>query len=238
MKIIKGILSLLWRLWFTLTFAIPFLALLPITIFMTISPKFYPALYFFLHRISKIMMYASGIFPKIKKDYKLDPRKQYLFCSNHTSTLDIPMMFFLSKKPIAFIGKESISKYPIFGYYYKRFNVLINRASLRNSYAAFEEAGQKMKEGQNMVIFPEGGIIKETIRLGKFKNGTFRLAVEQNVSIIPITFADNKRIFPVQFLKGKPQQARITIHQPIENCSSYTVDELNTIEKELIRYEN
>jgi 1-acyl-sn-glycerol-3-phosphate acyltransferase len=243
MKIFKGILSLLWRLWFALTFAVPFLALLPITLFMTLSPKYYPALYFFLHRQSKFMMYASGIFPEVKKDYKLNPKKQYLFCSNHTSTLDIPMMFFLSKKPISFIGKESLSKYPIFGYYYKRFNVLINRKSLRNSYQAFEEAGQRIKEGQNMVIFPEGGIPISSERLAKFKNGPFRLAVEQDVSIIPITFADNKRIFPIQYLKGKPQQARVTIHQPIENCSSYSVEELknkvfNIIEKELIRYEN
>ena len=175
------------------------------------------------------MMYASGIFPEVKKDYKLNPKKQYLFCSNHTSTLDI--------------GKESLSKYPIFGYYYKRFNVLINRKSLRNSYQAFEEAGQRIKEGQNMVIFPEGGIPISSERLAKFKNGPFRLAVEQDVSIIPITFADNKRIFPIQYLKGKPQQARVTIHQPIENCSSYSVEELknkvfNIIEKELIRYEN
>ena len=189
------------------------------------------------------MIYASGIFPKINKEHKLDPRKQYLFCSNHTSTIDIPMMFFLSKKPISFIGKESISKYPIFGYYYKRFNVLVNRASLRNSYAAFEKAGQKIKAGQNMVIFPEGGIVEESILLGKFKNGPFRLAIEQNVSIIPITFADNKQIFPIKYTKGKPQRARITIHKPIENCSEYNIKELKnkvftTIEKELIRYEN
>ena len=157
MKIIKGIFSLLWRLWFALCFVIPFIALLPVTIFMTLSPKFYPVLYFFLHRISICMMYARAKFPKVNKQNKLDPKKQYLLCSNHTSTIDIPMMF-LSKKPIAFIGKASISKYPIFGYYYKRFNVLVNRASLRNSYAAFEQAGQKIKDGQNMVIFPEGAL--------------------------------------------------------------------------------
>ena len=92
MKILQSALSLLWRFWFLLTFAIPFLLLLPITIFMTFSPKFYPALYFFLHRISKLMMYASGIIPIIKKEHKLDPKKQYLLFSNHGSTLDIPMM--------------------------------------------------------------------------------------------------------------------------------------------------
>ena len=189
------------------------------------------------------MLYASGILPRIKKEGKLDPNKQYLFISNHTSTLDIPMMFYLSKKPLSFIGKESLAKWPIFGYYYRRFNVLVDRASLRNSYKAFEQAGQKIKEGQNMVIFPEGGIINTSERLAKFKNGSFRLAVEQNVSIIPITFADNKRIFPESYLKGRPKVARISIHQPIDNCSSMTIDQLkqkvyNTIEQELIRYEN
>lgn len=243
MKIIQSALSLLWRFWFLLTFAIPFLALLPFTIFMTLSPKFYPLLYFFLHRISKFMMYASGIFPIIKKEHKLDPKKQYLLLSNHGSTLDIPMMFFISKKPIAFIGKESLVKLPIFGYYYKRFNVLVNRASLRNSYQAFEQAGEKIRAGQNMVIYPEGGIIKDERRLAKFKNGPFRLAVEQNVCVIPITFADNKNIFPERFTKGKPMRARVTIHKPIENCSSMNIEELkekvfNTIEQELIRYEN
>ena len=188
-------------------------------------------------------MYASGIIPIIKKEHKLDPKKQYLLFSNHGSTLDIPMMFFISKKPIAFIGKESLVKLPIFGFYYKRFNVLVNRASLRNSYQAFEEAGQKIRDGQNMVIYPEGGIVKDERRLAKFKNGPFRLAVEQNVCVIPITFADNKNIFPERFTEGKPMLARVTIHKPIENCSSMSIQELkekvfNTIEQELIRYEN
>ena len=44
-------------------------------------------------------------------------------------------------------------------------------------------------------------------------------------------------------MKGKPQRARITIHQPIDDCSIYSIEDLknkvfNTIEKELIRYEN
>jgi len=189
------------------------------------------------------MLYSSGIFPKVIKEFPLDPKKQYLFCSNHGSTLDIPMMFFLSKKPIAFIGKESLAKFPIFGFYYKRFNVLINRQSLRNSYQAFQQAGQKIKQGQNMVIFPEGGIPKQQLRLATFKNGSFRLAVEQDVCIIPITFADNKDIFPTSFLKGGPLRARVTLHKPIENCASMTVEDLKqkvyqTIENELIRYEN
>ena len=245
MKVIKGIFSLLWRFWFLLTYAIPFLLLMPITIFFTLSDKLYPYLYWFLHRIAWFMLYASGIFLKIKKESKLDPKKQYIFCSNHPSTLDIVIMFALSKKPISFIGKHSLSKIPIYGYYYKSFNVLVDRSNLRNSYLAYQEAGKKLNQGQNMVIYPEGGIPKEEIRLFRFKKGPFRLAIEEGVSIIPITFADNKRLFPIDYLRGKPGIARITIHNEVstKGMDEINIKELknrvyNIIESELIRYEN
>lgn len=246
MKWIKRTFSLLWRLWFALTFAIPFIISMPITIVLTFSPKLYPTLYWFLHRIGRFMLYASGIFPRVIKEGKLDPSKQYLFCSNHPSTLDIPFMFALSKKPISFIGKHSLGNIPIFGYYYKTLNVLVDRSSMRNSYAAYQQAGEKLKSGQNMVIYPEGGIPKEEIRLNRFKNGVFRLAVEEQVSIVPITFADNKTIFPPDYYdRGKPGIARVTIHSPLE-VKGMTDSDIpilkeklyNIIETELIRYEN
>jgi 1-acyl-sn-glycerol-3-phosphate acyltransferase len=246
MKWIKRSFSFLWRFWFALTFAIPFILLMPITIFLTFSPKFYPIHYWILHRMGKFMFYASGIFPEVRKEGKLDSKKQYIFCVNHPSTLDIPFMFVLSKKPISFMGKHSLGDIPLFGYYYKTFNVLVNRSSMRNSYAAYQQAGGKLKSGQNLVIYPEGGIPKEEIRLNKFKNGLFRLAVEEQVSIVPITFADNKKIFPPDcYDRGGPGIARVTIHSPI-SVAGMTDSDIpalkeqlhNIIDTELIRYEN
>jgi 1-acyl-sn-glycerol-3-phosphate acyltransferase len=188
------------------------------------------------------MFYISGIFPKVKKIEKLDPKKQYIFCSNHTSILDVPFMFYLSRKPILFIGKKSIAKIPIFGYYYAAFNVLVDRTSAKNSYLAFQKAGQNIKEGKNMVIFPEGGIPKSNIPLNRFKSGAFRLAIEENVSIIPITFADNKWIFPGSYLNGKPGVARVTIHKEVspkgKEVEQLKKEVFDIIESELITYEN
>ena len=71
------------------------------------------------------------------------------------------------------------------------------------------------------------------------------MALEQQVSIIPITFADNKRLFPVDYLRGKPGVARITIHNEVsaKGMDETNIEELknrvyNIIESELIRYEN
>ena len=188
------------------------------------------------------MFYASAIIPKIEKDAKLEPNTQYIFCSNHSSILDVPFMFLISKKPISFIGKESLAKIPIFGYYYRTFNVLVNRKSFRDSYMAFQKAGQQIKEGKNMVIFPEGGIVDNKVRLSRFKNGLFRLAIEQNITIIPITFADNHSIFPSSYTKGRPGKARVFIHNGVKpqnkDVETLKQEVYNIIDQQLIKYEN
>jgi 1-acyl-sn-glycerol-3-phosphate acyltransferase len=188
------------------------------------------------------MLYCSAIFPKIEKEAKLDSKTQYIFCSNHSSILDVPFMFYISKKPISFIGKESLAKIPIFGYYYRTFNVLVNRKSIRDSYMAFQKAGQQIKEGKNMVIFPEGGIIENKERLSRFKNGLFRLAIEENITIIPITFADNQYIFPASYIKGRPGKARVFIHKGVSSegkeVETLKKEVYNIIDQQLIKYEN
>ena len=74
---------------------------------------------------------------------------------------------------------------------------------------------EKLKKGISICIFPEGGIPPEKLFLKKFKNGPFRLSIEQNVSIVPITMPQNKIIFPQNYLKGRPGFVKIKIHNPI-----------------------
>ena len=122
---------------------------------------------------------------------------------------------FALRKPISVHRKVLLAKVPIFGYYYKTFNVLVDRSNLRNTYHAYQQAGKKLKEGKKSSDLSRGWNSKEETRLFRFKNGPFRLAVEEQVSIIPITFADNKRLFPISYFEEKPGVARITIHQEI-----------------------
>ena len=81
-----------------------------------------------------------------------------------------------------------------------------------------------------MCIFPEGGIPKNDVLLKKFKNGPFRLAIEQKIDIVPITMPDNKNIFPKEYYKGKPGLARIKIHKGISTAklSENNIKNLNT----------
>ena len=87
---------------------------------------------------------------------------------------------------LQYIGKAEIARIPIFGYFYKNNAVIVNRENKKDAYAAFLKAGERLRQGLSMCIFPEGGIPPASVFLKKFKNGPFKLAIEQNIAIIPI----------------------------------------------------
>jgi len=193
---------------------------------------------------SKLTIYLSFIFPKVEWEEKLSKKEQYIFCPNHVSTLDIPFILAVIPVPLQYIGKAEIAKIPLFGYFYKNNSVIVDRANKRNAYSAFLKSGEKLKMGINMCIFPEGGIPNSDIYLKKFKNGPFRLALDKNIKIIPITMPDSKSMFPEQYFKGRPGIVRIKIHKAIapnslaeKSIENFNLSVYNTIFEQLKNYE-
>ena len=179
---------------------------------------------------SKLTILLSFIIPKVEWEETLDKKEQYIFCPNHVSTLDIPLILAVLPMPLQYMGKAEIAKIPLFGYFYKNNTVVVDRANRRDAYDAFLSAGEQLKKGINMCIFPEGGIPKENVFLKKFKNGSFRLAIEQDIKTVPITMPDNKRMFPQEYFKGRPGIVRIKIHKAIapNSLAEKSIENLNT----------
>ena len=230
MKWLGYLLSSLWRIWFLLMFILVFILFLPVLFFFTAIIKDEVAVAHLTRYWSKLTIYLSFIFPKVEWEEKLDKKRQYIFCPNHVSALDIPLILAVLPIPLQYMGKAEIAKIPLFGYFYKNNTVVVHRANRRDAYDAFLKAGGKHKKGINMCIFPEGGIPKADVFLKKFKNGSFRLAIEQNIKTVPITMPDSKSMFPEQYFKGRPGIVRIKIHKPIDpnNLAEKSIENLNT----------
>ncbi len=66
-------------------------------------------------------------------------------------------------------------------------------------------------------MFPEGTTSANPPNLVSFKNGPFKLAIDQHVPIVPITFMDNWKLFHYDLgFYGKPGLTRTVIHEPID----------------------
>ncbi|WP_296316031.1 lysophospholipid acyltransferase family protein [Winogradskyella sp. UBA3174] len=206
----------LYRIWFYILVAIPIIVMFPLLIVSISKEKWYP-LFFRLARIwSKFILIGMGFAYAIKKEEIPDPNKSYMFVANHTSMADIMLMFVLSKNPFVFVGKQELAKIPLFGLFYKRTSILVDRSSAKSRQAVFLRAQRRLKQGVSICIFPEGGVPEEDVLLDAFKDGAFRLAINHQIPIVPITFYDNKKRFSYTFFSGGPGKMRAKIHKFIK----------------------
>lgn len=212
MKILKIAFWVLWRVWFYVLMAIPILIMLPFLLISIASERGYP--YFFkMARIwAKFILYGMGFYYKVKREQKLIKKTSYMIVANHTSMTDIMLMLAIIKNPFVFVGKKELVKIPLFGFFYKRTCILVDRNSSKSKNDVFKRAQDRLNQGLSICIFPEGGVPDdESILLNEFKDGAFRLAIEHQIPIVPVVFADNKERFSYTFLSGSPGKMRAKI---------------------------
>ena len=229
MRGIKIIFWVLWRVWFYVVMAIPILIMFPFLIASILTESGYP--YFFkMARIwAKFILFGMGFHYKTEKNQEVGPNKSYMFVANHTSMIDIMLMLTIINKPFVFVGKKELSKIPLFGFFYKRTCILVDRSSSKSKHRVFEMAQNRINQGLSICIFPEGGVPDdESILLDSFKDGAFRLAIEHQLPIVPITFGDNKTRFSYTFFSGSPGLLRTRIHQFIET-NGKTLSDKNSV---------
>ncbi|MDB9755874.1 1-acyl-sn-glycerol-3-phosphate acyltransferase [Winogradskyella sp.] len=236
MALLKYPFWVIYRIWFYILVAIPIIIMFPLLIISISKEKWYP-LFFRLARIwSKFILIGMGFGYAIKKDQQPEPNKSYMFVANHTSMADIMLMLVASKNPFVFVGKQELSKIPLFGFFYKRTCILVDRSSAKSRQAVFIRAQRRLKQGVSICIFPEGGVPEEHIVLDTFKDGAFRLAINHQIPIVPITFYDNKKRLSYTFFSGGPGKMRAKIHQFI-NTEGLAIEDtkaLNTKTRTLI----
>ncbi|MDD3003708.1 lysophospholipid acyltransferase family protein [Flavobacterium sp.] len=216
MRFFKIIFWTLWRIWFFLMMGIFIIALGPFLFVFTLKEKWYPYFFVFARIWGKFTLITSGFYYKIERETQLAKGKSYMFVANHTSISDIMLMLAVVKNPFVFVGKAELAKIPLFGYFYKRTCILVNRSDSKSRRAVFERAQKRLNSGLSICIFPEGGVPNdESILLDEFKDGAFRLAIEHQIPIVPLTFADNKKRLSYTFFSGGPGIMRVKVHAPI-----------------------
>jgi len=217
MKLVKNIAILIWRIWFYGWMIGTIIVAFPLLIIVTTKEDWYPYFFKIARAWAKTILFVMGFRVKIETEQQMDSNKSYMVSANHTSILDILLMLVVVKKPFVFVGKSELGKIPVFGFFYKRTCILVDRSSPESRKAVFAEADRRLKLGLSVCIFPEGKVPDdESIVLDSFKNGVFILAIEHQIPIVPMTFYDCKKRFSYTFFSGKPGVLRVKTHKFIE----------------------
>lgn len=213
--------------YFQVWLAIVFTSLYPIIFYFSRSPLKFQGMNRMRWIFSYLSSILSGFIFRFNYEEKIDWSKRYIICANHTSNLDITAIILLAKRNYVFLGKEELLDNFITGIYFRTIDIPVNRESKMSAFRAFKKAEESLKNGKNVVIFPEG-MISENYPpvLQPFKNGPFKLAIEQGVHILPVTICNN---WNLMWDDGKrygtsPGICDICVHAPINTADLSSED--------------
>ena len=157
------------------------------------------------------------------------PDKTCLFVGNHTSILDIPVIFYSLNKPVGFIAKKEVLKIPILSYWLSKGKcIALDRQNPRDAVRMISEGVKNLKEGYSMMIFPEG---TRSLDGKTFKKGSMKLATKAKVPIVPVTIDASFTSFE-ENNKFKPSTITVTFHKAIETVN-LTKDEEKTLSEDV-----
>lgn len=204
----------------------------PVLLLTTLSEKTYKQFYWLARNIwAKTILFGMGCLPKVAWQQTMEHEKSYMLVANHTSMLDIMLMLYVSKNPFVFVGKQELAKIPVFGFFYKRVCILVDRNSHKSRSAVYRSVRKRLESGLSICIFPEAGVPDEDVVLDEFKDGAFRMAIIHNIPIVPMTFLDCKKRFPWSFFSGAPGILRVKVRPFVETGILGTEDTITVREE-------
>ena len=233
MKLIQHPLWIFYRVWFYVLVGLTIVILFPLLLVSILKSSWYP-FFFKLARIwAKCILIGMGFYWRVKWTQKLEKGQSYIFVANHTSMTDIMLMLVIVKDhPFVFVGKKELARIPLFGFFYKRTCILVDRSNAKSRQAVFKSAQKRIENGLSICIFPEGGVPDESVTLDRFKMGAFRLALDHQLPLVPISFLDNKKRLSYTFFSGSPGKMRAVGHS-FFNPKNYQKESIKKMSNEV-----
>jgi 1-acyl-sn-glycerol-3-phosphate acyltransferase len=138
-----------------------------------------------------------------------------VYAANHASTLDILVLFGYLPVDFRIVFKRSIGFIPVLGWsIWLSGHVPIDRRHPFRARRSLERAARRIRSGTSVVLFPEG-TRSATGRVGRFKLGSFSLAIEAGVPVVPVSLVGVKALVPRGIPSTRPGLVRVVLHAPV-----------------------
>jgi 1-acyl-sn-glycerol-3-phosphate acyltransferase len=138
----------------------------------------------------------------------------YVFVSNHQSIYDIPVIFATLPFQLRIIAKESLGRFPFMGWHLRRAGHLLVDRSNPDRTGILNRWRRLLADRISLIIFPEGTRSADG-RVNRFKAGSFLVALEAGLTIVPLSVTGTIGVMTKGRLTTRPGQVELTIHQPI-----------------------
>jgi 1-acyl-sn-glycerol-3-phosphate acyltransferase len=218
----------IWALWGLITFLVTFLVIFPVAMLSHLMDDEKGQKYFIA--VSKIWMnvwlFLIGCPVKVSGKENFKTGEAYIVVFNHNALLDVPLSAPYVPGANKTIAKASFAKIPLFGSFYARGSVLVDRSNDRSRRKSFEAMKRVLAKGMHMCIYPEGTRNRSNEPIKPFYDGAFKLAMATKKEIMPCVISGTKKAMPINkkfFLL--PVRLKMQFLAP-ESTTGKTVSEL------------
>jgi len=161
------------------------------------------------------VLWGAGVTLKVEGEENFPHDQPFIFASNHQSHLDIPCLFTAIPVNLHFIAKKELKKVPFIGWFlWATGMIFLDRSNKKKAVESLDKAGEIIKKGKNVIVFPEGTRQKDG-KLGVFKKGSFMLSSKSNIPIVPVSINGTDKALPSGSKRFRPQQVTVSIGKPI-----------------------
>jgi 1-acyl-sn-glycerol-3-phosphate acyltransferase len=179
---------------------------------------------------SRLILTTSGIRVRVEGLENVNPRETAIYCANHQSAMDIPILFVNLPVQFRFVAKRSLFNMPFMGWHLRRSgHIPVDRGRPRESLRSFAQAAQRIREGCPVVMFPEGRRSRDG-QIGPFKAGSIYLAVLSGVPIVPITLNGTRAVLKPDTYHVRAGQTEMIVH-PAISTKDLTLEDVDALSK-------
>lgn len=199
-EIVLNIFARIWAFWGLVSFVVTFLIFFLPSMVSHLFKNYKKGQDFFI-AVSRfwinIWLPLIGCPLKVKGKENFIEGETYIVLFNHNALLDVPLSAPYIPAGNKTIAKDSFAKVPIFGWFYKRGAILVDRKSERSRIKSYEEMKKVLAANIHMCIYPEGTRNRTQEPLKQFYDGAFKLAVDTGKDIIPTLIFNTKKAMPI-----------------------------------------
>jgi 1-acyl-sn-glycerol-3-phosphate acyltransferase len=206
--------------WRTVFFLIPAISVYTIVLgAASIASSLFDRRGHFAHRCARawswLILRTTGVRVRVQGLERITPGTTYVFVSNHQSIYDIPVIFASLPYQLRIIAKESLARFPVLGWHLRRGGHLFvdrrrpDRAGILKRWRAL------VSDGLSLIIFAEGTRSIDGA-VARFKAGSFLLAIEVGLPIVPLAVEGTRHVMKKGRLRTEPGDVTLVVHPPIE----------------------
>jgi 1-acyl-sn-glycerol-3-phosphate acyltransferase len=164
---------------------------------------------------SRLILLTCGSPFTVRGLENLDLSQPAIYAANHSSALDIPILYVGLPFQFRILAKLELFGLPLVGGHLKRSGQIpIDRTDARASLRSLSAASQTVKSGMPLMVFPEGGRSTDG-HLQTFLGGTFYVAIKAQVPIVPMAIVGAFEALPMNTYTIHPSRFELIIGKPI-----------------------